>query len=82
MCSSVELFARLLQLLAEELPRTEGMLSFRINSLQAGVSADGGFRLEVATARTSDSWRVVGVRFLLVRVARGPRWRRLFEGTE
>jgi hypothetical protein len=47
---AVELFVLLLQLLPEKLPRTEGMLSFRITSLQEGVSANGGFRLDVATA--------------------------------
>jgi hypothetical protein len=30
------------------------MLSFRINSLQEGVSANGGFRLDVATAPASN----------------------------
>jgi hypothetical protein len=53
MYSSVELFARLLQLSPDKLPRTDGMLSFRINSLQEGVSANGGFRLDVATTPTN-----------------------------
>jgi hypothetical protein len=49
MYRSVELFARLLQLPLQTLTRIEGMLSFKINSLQEGVSANGGFRLDVAT---------------------------------
>jgi uncharacterized protein (TIGR03435 family) len=49
MYSSVELFAPLLQLSPDKLRRTERMLSFRIKSLQEGVSANGGFRLDVAT---------------------------------
>jgi hypothetical protein len=53
MYSSVELFARLLQLSPDKLPRTEGMLSFRINSLQEGASANEGFRLDVATTATT-----------------------------
>ena len=35
--------------LPEKLTCTEEMPSFRINSLQEGVSANGGFRLDVAT---------------------------------
>jgi hypothetical protein len=53
MCRSVELFARPLQVPSEKLPRTEGILSFRINSLQARLSSNGGFRLDVATIPTS-----------------------------
>jgi hypothetical protein len=49
MYSSAELFARLHQLSPDKLRRTEEMLSFRIKSLQDGVRANGGFRLDVAT---------------------------------
>jgi hypothetical protein len=63
MYSSVELFARLPQLSPDKLPRTEGMLSFKINSLQEGVSANEGFRLifrvpkysEIRVSMTLDS---------------------------
>jgi hypothetical protein len=53
MYRSVELFARLLQLPPQKLTRIEGMLSFKINSLHEGVSANGGFRLDVATTPKS-----------------------------